>query len=79
MHMLALYTTNWSGKFTIEASLENGAPQDPSDWFPVTDVTLSGFTGVKSIPFTGNYLWLRFYFSVSPANAGSISKALLKN
>jgi hypothetical protein len=79
LHNLALYTDNWSGEFFIEASIENGAPQDVSDWFPVSDFTLNSFTGVKSIQFTGNYLWVRFYFIPAVNNVGTITKVLLKN
>lgn len=79
MHTLAVYTDNWSGHFWVEASLENSTPQVPSDWFPVTDIELTQQSGVKSIQFTGNYMWLRFYYQPAINNIGNIVKALLKN
>lgn len=80
-HTIALYTDNWSGKFYVEASLENGAPTSLSDWFtiPESPITLTNHSGVKSIQFTGNYMWLRLYYLPSVGNSGSITKVLLKN
>lgn len=78
-HTLALYSTNFSGKFHILASLENGVPSNDSDWFSVSTHVFNNETGLKSIQFVGNYMWLKFYYEEDPGNEGTIDKALLKN
>lgn len=78
-HTLAIYTTNFTGTFWVEASLENSPPTTPSDVFPVTSMTLTNKTGVSSLQFVGNYMWLRLYYQEHIANTGEITKVLLKN
>jgi hypothetical protein len=78
-HTLAIYCKNFSGEFFIDASLENSPPVATSDWFTLDSITaLNDYSGVKSIQFTGNFMWLRFYFKRSVDNLGTIEQVLLK-
>lgn len=78
-HTLALYCDNFSGQFWIDASLESGVPNNDADWFPVMDFQMTEQNGVKSVQFTGSYMWVRFYYQPAVDNDGEITKALLKN
>lgn len=79
MHTLALYASNFTGTLWVQASLENVPPSTYDEWFDVTSIQLSNFTGVRGVQFTGSYMWVRFYYQPDISNAGSITKALLKN
>lgn len=78
-HTLALYCNDFSGKFWIEASLESGVPNNDSDWFPVENFEMTNQGGVKSVQFTGSYMWVRLYYQPDVDNEGEITKAMLKN
>jgi hypothetical protein len=84
-HTIAVYTHNFTGKFWIQASLTNEAPQ-PSDWFNVP----IGATGndwwdftpderIRQFTFFGNYYWVRFQYQEDPVNIGKFKKILYKN
>lgn len=78
-HTVAIYTTSFTGDFEIQASLENSPPSEASDWFTVGTESLTNKTGITSIQFVGNYMWIRIIYSKSQINTGSVTKVLLRN
>jgi len=84
-HTLAIYLTDFTGKFYVEGSLSNDSPQ-PSQWFSIPlavsvagSVNLIEQSGVKQFTFLGNYYWVRFKYTKDPVNTGSFLKLLYKN
>ena len=80
VHTAVLYTDEWLGEFTIQASLENEIPTDENDWFEVTTQTFTTpVSGLTTYTFTGNYMWVRFRYYNDINNTGSVEKVLYKN
>lgn len=77
-HTLALYSQNFRGTFWVQASISNDIPS-VSDWFDVSETVITTDDTVTGISFTGNYLWVRFFYQPGPMNTGSITKAVFKN
>jgi hypothetical protein len=81
---IALYQTQWQGRFKIQASLENLAPTERS-WFTVElspgerEIVFDG-TGptLSSYTFSLNCRWIRFVFVPDPINRGRIDKIVYK-
>lgn len=80
-HTLAIYSKAFTGKFKIQASLENGVPTSDLEWFdlPESDVTLTNKSGITNVEFQGSFMWVRFMYIPSEFNTGSITKSLFKN
>jgi hypothetical protein len=63
---IAAYTTNYSGKLWVQASLENQPPTQDNEWFNValgssTDYTqFTASTGIAAFTFRGSFMWVRF-------------------
>jgi len=78
------YTTNFSGKFYAEATLEI----DPAerDWFEIQlnagDAenywTFSNATGLEPFTFDGMFMWVRFRFVADAGNQGTLDKVLYR-
>jgi hypothetical protein len=91
-HSLAIYAKGLTGSFYIQASLENGVPTAPQEWFDVVNsrYEFENFTGVQNIQFQGSFMWVRFIYVPQPdelaieppdrsAKLTAITKILFKN
>ena len=79
-HTCAIYSTNFKGSFSIEASLENGYPESTA-WFKVdsTSIDTTVTSGITTMLFTGSYMWVRFIYTPDKTNVGSINQVLFKS
>ena len=90
LHTLAVYCTNFKGKFWVQGTLDNDPPDSHDDWFHIQLGTIhnhftfdgtmgNGFTGIEPFSFEANLTWIRFIFLPDLDNVGSLDKILLKN
>jgi hypothetical protein len=83
-HTFAAYTTNFSGTLQLLASLDVSPPENYNDYFPVdistaiNIITFDQYTGVTAHSFEANYMWLRFVYSPSLNNEGTLDKVMLR-
>lgn len=81
----AVYTTNFTGQFWIQATLENNVPTDPNDWFNVTIggatpyFTFAQTSGITTFNFTGCYQFVRFVYMAGGQNTGTVDQVLYRN
>lgn len=78
-HTLAVYSQNFSGELTIQASLSDVSPTQSEDWFDVLTQHIAEEDTVTGIPFVGNYQWVRAFYKPDNLSTGSVTKAVLKN
>jgi hypothetical protein len=82
-YSVAVYTQNYTGKFSIQASLENLSPTDVS-WFtvPINSAEHLQITPdsppVVPINFGINARWIRFIYDTDLNNKGEFVKVLYK-
>jgi hypothetical protein len=76
LHTAAIYTDEYIGDVTIEATLENQITGTTS-WAPVTTVSINSATAPIAVNFNGVFNFLRFKSSTNPSNA--ITKILVRN
>lgn len=82
-HTCVVYTKNWLGKFSVQASLQNLAPTDDS-WFtvPLNGLPDHEFTALtpECMPFNFglNARWIRFTYVSHVENLGEFVKVLYK-
>jgi hypothetical protein len=62
-HSVLLNLTSYTGKFTVQGTLELQPSSTDSDWFNVTSETFVNATEKVHVPFEGNLLWVRFVFT----------------
>ena len=74
LHTAAIYSTDFDGTVTIQASLEN---QNPQDWVDITSVTLTSPTEPTPVNFNGVFNFIRAKYTTT--NAGTIDKVLVRN
>lgn len=80
------YTTNFSGKFYAEGSLELN-PTSPNDWFTIQlnagDAedywTFSSASGLEPFTFDGMFMWVRFKYEADAGNQGTLDKVLFRS
>lgn len=90
-HTVAIYTTNFQGRFWIQASLSIEPPLD-NEWFNIpigvgTDYMIFDSTTVRNgqqyakvINFSLNAYWVRFmYYANAVQNTGTFDKILYKS
>jgi len=80
LHTVAIYTENYIGDITIEATLENQIDGNNSvDWAEVTTLSFDSSSEVEPVPvnFNGVYSYLRFKTNADPAD--TITKILVRN
>lgn len=93
MHTVVAYTDKFKGKFYIQASLSLNAPTE-KDWFDIhigehyhyyeykyDAVNYKHLYNpkIKVFNFTGNYYWVRMFYSIDPQNQGKFIKIQYKN
>lgn len=77
LHTAAIYSDNYIGDVTVQATLDNQVINGTS-WADLTTVTLDGTeTTPTAINFYGVYAYLRFKTSADPAE--KITKVLVRN
>lgn len=59
-HSLAIDFAAFSGKFTVQGSLEENPSSLDSNWFNISTAQYNNQTGLTHYPFEGNVLWVRF-------------------
>lgn len=77
LHTVAVYTNNYSGNITVQATLANQITEG-TDWADITSITFNG-SETKPVPanFNGVFSHLRFKTDTDPAN--TITKILVRN
>ena len=84
LHTIALYLTDFTGRFWIQASLENTPPSSDGDWFNVDInngtlyIDYSAETGIQNIDFNINAQWVRFAYDPDPLNNGTVDTILYR-
>lgn len=81
---IGVYASNWTGTLIIQGTMDdsiNGAtlwadlkPQDAS----TANITYNGFTGIDPFNYYAGVRWLRVIKQVSPSNAGTLDKVLIR-
>ena len=84
-HTIAIYLTEFTGRFFVEGSL-NIEPPSQNQWFPIvldstqgSNIKFTNQSGVKQFTVIGNYYWLRFKYTKDSVNTGTFDKLLYKN
>ena len=75
LHTAAVYSENFVGDVTVQATLENQIT-GTTNWADVTTVTLNNEDEPKPVNFNGVYSYLRFKTTAEPSN---ITKILIRN
>jgi len=79
LHTAFFYFTRFTGTIWIQGSLEE-MPSAYSDYFDITTLDLTSFSGIKSFNFVGNYPWIRFkYQPLVHVNVGFLDKVWYKH
>jgi len=76
LHTAAIYSTDYTGNVTIQATLENQIGNN-TNWADITTVSLAAEAEPVPVNFNGVFSYLRFKTSANPAN--KISKILVRN
>lgn len=79
LHTAAIYTNNYVGTVTVQATLQNQITGNNTDmWADIDTVTFDGTeTEPKPVNFNGVYSYLRFRTSAEPTD--KITKILVRN
>ena len=77
LHTAAIYSTNYNGTVTVQASLENQITSS-TNWATVATVNFTGSeTEPTPVSFNGIFSFIRFKSSIDPAS--KITKILVRN
>ena len=76
LHTAAIYVSNYSGKITLQATLDNQVNAG-TDWSTVAEITEFSNTEPTPINFNGVFSYVRFVADQNPAN--QIEKILVRN
>lgn len=82
---VAAYTTNYTGKFYAQATLETNPTEN--DWFHVEldpgrsemEWQFTNSSEVTAFTFDGMFMWVRFYHKPDISNTGTLDKILYRN
>lgn len=86
LHTVVAYLKNYSGTLKIQASVEDGVPVE-SDWYDLKVLEFDKKTGLETISFEANLMWVRFWLhnesddldEVLESNKGEITKLVFRN
>lgn len=81
----AVYTTNYTGVFYAQGSLELNPAE--KDWFNIQldpetaedSWTFTNSTGVTPFTWDGMFMWVRFYHTPDAGNTGTLDKVLYRS
>ena len=77
LHTAAIYSTNFSGTVTVQATLDNQVTSS-SPWADITTLTLTGSElAPTAVNFNGVFSYVRFKTTINPAT--KITKILVRN
>lgn len=79
LNSFAIYTTNWTGKVFIQATLETTPPTVYENWITLEEKSYTNFSGIDYLDYEGNFLWLRVAYQNDPLNTGTFDKILFRN
>ena len=92
LHTVAVYTTDYAGKFWVEGTLEENPTSMDTDWFVInltsffpyhefgnTPMPDDTFTGIEAFNFTGSVRWIRFKHQPDSDNTGTLDQVLYRN
>lgn len=92
LHTVALYATDYVGKFFVQGSLEDTPGPLESEWFDIhltsftayfelgnTPLPTSTFTGIEAFTFTASVRWVRFKHTPDNDNAGTLDQVLYRS
>jgi hypothetical protein len=74
-HTVLAYLTDFTGRLTIQASVEEQAPTDEAGWVNVDTVLWANQTGVIPVNFQGNFTYVKF----SITDAEGFTKLVYRN
>jgi len=72
LHTVALYMTAYKGTVLIQGTLNN-SPNGDSDFYTVSTIPYTGFTGVDYVNFNGVFTYIRIVYIPATAPAGTIN------
>lgn len=76
LHTAAIYTTNYTGDVTIQATLDNQLDNNGNDWVDLQTITISN----KSVPTVVNYTGIYSFVRIKhDPTSGTIDKVLIRN
>lgn len=75
-HSLAINLAAFTGRFTVQGSLEENPSSLDTNWFNVDNRLYNNDNGLVHFPFEGNLLWVRFMVELG---SGSIEKIEYRN
>lgn len=86
LHTTVAYLDNFSGTLKVQGSVEDGVPGE-SDWYDVKVLEFDKKTGLQTITWEANLMWVRFFIhnknddllEVQDVNKGKISKLVFRN
>lgn len=92
LHTVAVYVTDYAGKFWVEGSLEESPTSLDGDWFVInltsffdyhefgnTPLADDTFTGIEAFNFTGSIKWVRFKHQPDIDNPGTLDQVLFRS
>jgi len=85
LHTVAIYADHFTGRVWVEASLENQAPTQDSEWFKISLTSATDYwsldraSGIQAFNFTTSARWVRLRFEPHKTNTGKIERLLFKN
>jgi hypothetical protein len=78
LHTVAVYSTNFAGSLEIQGTMVTTAPTD-NDYFTISTNNLTVSDSLKYYNFNGVYQNIRFVWSNSTGNTGTIDKILYRH
>jgi hypothetical protein len=84
-HTIAFHVTNFKGKVTLYASLEDVPSNNLSGFFPINispteqELIFNGESGIIPLVFQANYVWLKIVYVTDSLNEGSVDKVEIRN
>lgn len=85
IHTLSFNFEDYSGTITVQGSLMNEAPVLDQDWFTISvgesspELEYTNFTGIDSVSFKIQTMWVRVIHKPSLSNTGEITKVLYRS
>lgn len=80
----AIYTTDFTGSFWVEGTLDSSVEQDDTAWFPL-EISVDhmlwfyNVSGVTARTVESKVNWIRFRTEAAPGNKGTFDKVLFRN
>lgn len=80
LHTYTVTVDDFTGTITAQATMvQAGVTTTHSDWFDVSDITLTSSTGTSTDTFSGVYSQIRFKYLPDVSNTGTVTKILYRS